>query len=277
MKRIWKLGRWLLMGSLLAGATPAGADDAGALALVQRAYDRTLRAPGVRSIALSVHRAGRLVSRRAFDVAYRRDADGAQSLMRFTAPSYLRGDALLVVETPTGVSDVWLYQAEERRPRRVGSTQRADAFYGTDLSFEELEHQRFAEWRLARLADDPVCGCAVVEAVPQRDSQYGRIRLWIDRGRDAVARVDFYRGAETTPMKRLTLAFDGAVDALGFLWVRHMRIEQIGRDAWTDVETSRMEIDPSLSRDLFSAAVLERESDDLYELAARHVALDPAP
>src|SRR5262249_55894110 len=197
-------------------------------------------APGVRPIELSVHRAGRLVSRRSFDVAYRRDAGGAQSLIRFTAPSYLRGDALLVVETPSGVSDVWLYQADERRPRRVGSTQRADAFYGTDLSFEELEHQRFAEWQLARLARDPGRGCAVVEAVPQRDSQYGRIRLWIDRGRDAVARVDFYRGAEGAPMKRLTVAFDDAVDAQGFLWIRHMRIEQVGRDAWTDVETSRM-------------------------------------
>jgi hypothetical protein len=271
-----KIG-WLLLGSLLAHAGPTTADDAATLALVQVAYDRTLRAPGVRSIELSVHRAGRLVSRRSFDVAYRRDASGAQSLMRFTAPSYLRGDALLVVETPSGVSDVWLYQSEERRPRRVGSTQRADAFYGTDLSFEELEHQRFAEWRLAPLPDDPGCGCAVVDAVPQRDSQYGRVRLWIDRGRGAVARVDFYRGAETTPMKRLTVALDDAIDAQGFLWIRRMRIAQIGRDAWTDVETSRMEIDPALSRELFSAAVLERESDDLYELAARHVALDAAP
>ena len=113
--------------------------------------------------------------------------------------------------------------------------------------------------------------------MPQRDSQYGRIRLWMDRGRDAVARVDFYRGTEAAPMKRLAVAFDGAVDAQGFLWIRRMRVEQIGRDAWTDVETSRMEIDPSLSRELFSAAVLERESDDLYELAARHVALDAAP
>jgi Outer membrane lipoprotein-sorting protein len=268
---------WLLLGFVLGGPQNALANDAAPLALVQRAYDRTLRAPGVRSIELSVHRAGRLVSRRAFDVAYRRDEHGAQSLMRFTAPTYLRGDALLVLETPTGVSDVWLYQAEERRPRRVGSTQNADAFYGSDLSFEELEHQRFADWRLRRLPDDAVCDCATVEAFPPADSQYGRLVLWIDRGHDAVARIDFFRGSEREPMKRLTVALDDAVEDAGFLRIKRMRVEQIDRDAWTEVATVRMEIDPAISPRLFSAANLERENDDLYELAVRHVAQGVAP
>jgi Outer membrane lipoprotein-sorting protein len=272
-----KLGGWLLILVMVGGDRPAIANDAAPLALVQRAYDRTLRAPGVRSIELTIHRAGRLVSRRAFDVAYRRDPEGAQSLMRFTAPSYLRGDALLVLETPSGVSDVWLYQAEERRPRRVGSTQNADAFYGSDLSFEELEHQRFEEWQLRRLPDDGVCDCAAIEAIPTRDSQYGRLLFWIDRAHQAVARIDFFRGTEHEPMKRLLVSLDDAVEDEGFLRIPRMRIEQVGRDAWTEVETVRMEIDPAISPKLFSAANLERETDDLYELAVRHVALDAAP
>ena len=95
------------------------------LDLLRDAFERTLHAPGVRSVELRVHRGGQLVSRRAFDVAYRRDAEQARSLLRFTAPSYLRGHALLVLETPDGVSDTWLYQAEERRPRRVGTAHKA--------------------------------------------------------------------------------------------------------------------------------------------------------
>ena len=250
-------------------ASPAqAADESSPLDLVQRAYDRTLRAPGVRSLELAIYRGGRLVSRRAFDVAYRPESGASQSLLRFTAPSYLRGDALLLVETPSGASDVWLYQSEERRPRRVGAAHRADAFYGSDLSYEELEHQRFAAWSLRLLpSDDPAA--ALVEAIPPADSQYGRLRIWIDRARTAIARIDFFRGAESQPAKRLSVSLDGVVEEAGYLRVERMRIEQVGRDAWTDVATARMEIDPAISPALFSAALLERESDDLYALAAR--------
>lgn len=268
----------LYLASLGAGAACAAEDATTPLALLERAYDRTLRAPGVRSVELAVHRGGRLVSRRAFDVAYRRDADSAQSLLRFTAPSYLRGDGLLVLESGSGTSDVWLYQAGERRARRVGSTQHADAFYGSDLSFEELEHPRFDTWSLQRADGDASgCACDVIEARPARDSQYGRLLLWIDRERAAIARIDFFRGAETEPVKRLTVSLDRAMEKNGHLHVEHMRIEQVGRDAWTDVATVRMEIDPGISGAVFSAGALEREGDDLYALSERHAAIGETP
>jgi hypothetical protein len=245
---------------------------------VQRAYDRTLCAPGVRSLELAIHRGGRLVAKRAFDVAYRRDAQASQSLLRFTAPGYLRGDGLLVLETGTGTSDVWLYQAEERRPRRVGSTQHADAFYGSDLSFEELEHQSFATWALRALpGEDAGCDCDVVEARPTRDSQYGRLLLWIDRPRAAIARIDFFRGADAEPAKRLTVSLEGAAERSGYLHVPLFRIEQVGREAWTEVATVRMEVDPDIPAAVFSAAGLEREGDDLYALAARLAVAEAAP
>lgn len=278
MKRSSSL--WLpLLGLLFALVAHASAETPDLTALVQRAFDRTLHAPGVRSLELRIHRNGRLVSRRAFDLAYRHDADGAQSLLRFTAPTYLRGHALLVLGTPDGASDTWLYQTEERRPRRVGATQKADAFYGSDLSFEELEHQHFEQWSLRQLAevDDACAACAVVEATPRRESQYGKIVVWIDRSREAVARVDFHRDIETKPHKRLLVSLDDAVEEDGFLRVAHMRIEQLGRDAFTDVEMARMRVDPAIPATVFSASVLEREGDDLYALVTRHSGPEPAP
>ena len=262
-----------------AGAEEFAAPERGERDLLRDAFDRTLHAPGVRSVELRVYRGGRLVSRRAFDVAYRRDAENARSLLRFTAPNYLRGHALLVLETPESASDTWLYQAEERRPRRVGTAHKADSFYGSDLSFEELEHQRFEHFALRRLPDVLEGGvpCAVIEAVPQRASQYGRLVAWIDRTRNGVARVDFYRGSDVEPSKRLRVALGGVVEEAGFLRIQHMRIEQVGREAWTDVETSRMEIDPAISAEAFSASLLEREGEDLYALVGRHAASGDEP
>jgi Outer membrane lipoprotein-sorting protein len=280
---MWTQVAMLLLVVVLLGAR-SGAEEVVASAqsdrdLLRSAFERTLHAPGVRSVELRVYRGGQLVSRRAFDVAYRRDSENARSLLRFTAPNYLRGHALLVLETPEGVSDTWLYQAEERRPRRVGTAHKADSFYGSDLSFEELEHQRFEHFELRRLPDASEGGvpCAVIEAVPQRDSQYGRLVAWIDRVRTGVTRVDFYRGSDTEPSKRLRVALGEVVEEAGFLRIQHMRIEQIGREAWTDVETSRMVIDPAISPEAFSASLLEREGEDLYALVGRHAAIGDEP
>ncbi len=205
-------GPMLLLAVALLGAHSGAGEDAvperSDRELLRDAFERTLHAPGVRSVELRVYRSGRLVSRRAFDVAYRHDAGGARSLLRFTAPNYLRGHALLVLETPEGMSDTWLYQAEERRPRRVGTAHKADSFYGSDLSFEELEHQRFDHFELRRLPDATEAGvsCAVIEAVPQRDSQYGRLVAWIDpvahgcRARRLLPRQQ--RRAQQAPARR---------------------------------------------------------------------------
>jgi len=56
----------------------------------------------------------------------------------------------------------------------------------------------------------------------------------------------------------------------------NQRIEQVGRDAWTDIETARMTVEPAIPAAVFSASVLEREGDDLYALVTRHAAAEPA-
>ena len=217
--------------------------------LLRDAFERTLHAPGVRSVELRVHRGGQLVSRRAFDVAYRRDAEGARSLLRFTAPNYLRGHALLVLETRRTAPAT----RGSTRPRSGGRgasapRTRRDSFYGSDLSFEELEHQRFEHFVAAPArADDDDAGAAVHRrSRPCRSasrstggSSCGSIgratasRAWTSTAAPIRSRTsDCASRSTTSSRKRASCASS------------HMRIEQIGRDAWTDVETSRMEIEP---------------------------------
>jgi hypothetical protein len=244
--------------------------------LMRRAFERTFQQPGVRSVELRVERSGQRVSRRAFDLAYRRDGEVARSLLRFTAPEYLRGNALLIVDHG-GKSDTWLYQPEERRPRRVGTAQKGDSFYGSDLSFEDLERPHWDEWRLARQDDRVEAGraCTVVEALPPRDSQYAKLLAWIDRERLGIARIDFYRTSAAEPIKRLRVSLADAAEERGFLRIAHMEIEQIGRDARTRIDYSRVAIDPELAANVFSAVRLERAGRDLFDLAEGSARSDP--
>ena len=258
----------LVASPLALGGEPGGSCGSPLCELMQRAFERTFQQPGLRSVELLVERGGQLVTRRAFDLAYRRDGELARSLLLFTAPEYLRGNALLIIDQG-GSSDTWLYQPEERRPRRIGTAQKSDAFYGSDLSFEDLELPHWERWRLAQRADEVEAGraCAVIEAVPQLESQYAKLLAWIDRARSGVARVDFYRSRGGEPVKRLRVPLADATEERGFLRIPRMELEQVGRDARTRAEYKRMAIDPELAANVFSALRLERAGFDLFDLA----------
>jgi hypothetical protein len=279
---------WVAMAVFLLGASLALASAPLALAeaahdaargRVERAFDRTFQQPGVRRVELRVERGGREVARRRFELAHRREGRGARSLLRFVAPDYLRGHALLIVDAGAGdPPDVWLYQPEERRPRRVGATHRSDSFYGSDLSYEDLERADWRRWRVAAAGagDEAGVACALVDAWPPAGSQYGRLRLWLATELAAVARIDFFGRAGARPeagepaIKRLRVPLEGVVEEQGYLRVRRIEVEALGGEARTELVVERMAIDPAIAASVFSAVRLEREGEGLFELAERH-------
>lgn len=271
-----------LIGAALAllSAPMALAQSAGdaARGQLQRAFDRTFHQPGVRLVELRVSRGQRVVARRLFEMAHRQEHASSRSLVRFLAPEYLRGHALLIVNTRESLSDTWLYQPEEGRPRRIGTAQKSDSFYGSDLSLEDLEPMRWERWQIAAEmpADEAGESCLVINAWPPPESQYGRLRIWIATRVDGVLRIDFFgRGAteprsDPEPVKRLRADLSDAREEHGFLNLRRIAIEQLGRDARTDLTIERMAIDPQIPSSLFSAPRLEREGESLFELATRY-------
>ncbi|HSJ98642.1 MAG TPA: outer membrane lipoprotein-sorting protein [Myxococcota bacterium] len=279
----WVAAAVFLLGALLALASAplalAEAAEDATRDRVQRAFDRTFQQPGVRRIELRVARAGREVARRRFELAHRREGWGARSLLRFVAPDYLRGHALLIVDAGAGQPpDTWLYQPEERRPRRVGVTQKGDAFYGSDLSYEDLERADWRRWRVATVesAEEGGVACLVLDAWPPAGSQYGRLRVWLATQLEGVARIDFFGRAGARPeageppFKRLRVPLGGVEAEQGYLRVRRIEVEAVGRDARTELVVERLVIDPAIAASLFSAVRLEREGQGLFELAEQH-------
>lgn len=265
----------LCVATLLAGAgahaQPAGAGDVAPRAIVEAAFDRMFNYPSVRSVTLRVHRRGRAPVVRAFDVAYARLEGRGRTLLRFTAPDYLRGSALLILEEPDGRSDVWIYQPELRRPRRVGASQKGDPFFGSDLSYEDLEHHAWRRFRLARRADASEAGrpCYVVGAEPPSDSQYSQVVVYVERERLALLRLDLYRSGSALPVKTLQVAPAEIVEAAGILRPRRMWMRQAGRDAATEVVFDRIESDVAITEEVFAAMRLERSGEDLFALVER--------
>jgi hypothetical protein len=266
---------WLLAASLLLAADAGfAAEDAAAaspLAIVEGAFDRMFNYASVRSVTLRIHRGGRPAALRRFDVAYARSEGRGRTLLRFREPEYLRGSALLILEEPDGRSDVWIYQPALRRPRRIAAAHKGDAFFGSDLSYEDLEHHAWRRFSLTRRPDASLEGrpCFVVEATPPSDSQYSKAVAFVEQERLALLRLDLHRGGSERPVKSLVVAPGEIAEVDGVLAPRRMWMRQEGRDAATEVVFDRIRSGAPIASEVFAAMRLERSGEDLFALVER--------
>ncbi len=261
--------------TFLAPSSSAGPAEDGTepapLEIIQGAFDRMFNYPSVRTVTFRIHRAGGRVLERDFDIVYKRVDGRGHTLVRFTNPDYLRGSAMLIIERPSGTSDTWLYRPSDRRARRVSTAQRADSFFGSDFTFEDLEHHDWRSFELQRRPDQVEQGrlCYVIEATPRGASQYRRMTAWIEREHLSLLRIDFFQGSGTSPAKTLTV--DPAEIEVDDELVKPRRIwlRQNGRDQATEVLFGRIETDAEITERVFTLLRLEQSGRSLYDLVDR--------
>lgn len=267
---------WILCGVLAAvaaaevsgesrDARPEPAD------VVTRAFDRMLNYPSVRTIELRILRNGRVAGRRVFDVAYRKVEGRGHTILRFKEPEYLRDNALLMIEEESGENQTWLYQPEEARPRRVSTYQKSDAFYGSDLSFEDVENRRWQDYDLQYGDDRTAEGrhYLVVDARPRRHSPYTRASIWIERESGAIGRIEFYRREGQEPVKTMRVDLDTLREEKGLFIPKSMRFELTAREWSTEVNFLRVEVSPDIASRAFTTMRLQSEGEDLFDLVRR--------
>jgi hypothetical protein len=256
------------------GAPEASPDatEPSALEIVQTAFDRMFNYPSVRSVTLRIHRGSSRVTYRSFDVVYKKTEGRGRTLLRFTEPQYLRDNALLMIEEDDGRTDTWLYQRDLMRPRRVIASHKADAFYGSDLTFEDLEHHDWGRFELRRLPDTIAQGAPayVVEARTPADSQYARAVATVERERLALLRLDLFAAGSTDPIKSLELE-RSEIEQVSpdILKPARMWVRQHGREAATEVVFERIEADPGIADSVFATMRLTRSGEDLFRLVER--------
>jgi hypothetical protein len=140
----------------------------------------------------------------------RRGADGLGRLfLRLDQPEEVKGTALLVLEQPSGDSEIYLASPELPTPRKVSGPARADGMFRTDFSSEDLERLQQG-WRpgageLKPLPDGRIADRAVyvIETKPT-ESAYERIVFSLDQESCLPLLVRFYERGRDQPRKELT-------------------------------------------------------------------------
>ncbi len=153
-----------------------------------------------------------LVRTRELDITEQTDPRGEhRTFLRFTSPADVQNTRFLHL-SPRGEKDQqWLWAPGTRRTRRLGDAQRDENFFGTDLSYRDLELLvRIQQWNddeatATLVGEETVDGkpAHVVELVPKNEEfPYDKYRLWFGVDDLLLWRVDVYEG--DTVLKRVS-------------------------------------------------------------------------
>jgi hypothetical protein len=178
-------------------------------------------------------------------------------LVRFIGPPNLRGIGVLLHERRDFSYDAFLYQPIFKRVRRVNVAQRHDAFFGTDLYFEDLESKRPGQWRVELLRNEKLDGrnVAVIELAPDGFPRgYERIVGWVDEELPVMLHVEFFRGGKR--LKVLDVDPARVVEQGGYhiptQMVFHSELGTV-----TTVDVSEVDIRSKISKSHFTMSALE--------------------
>lgn len=155
---------------------------------------------------------GTLTRTREIDVTEQTDPRGEhRTFLRFTSPADVQNTRFLHLSPRDDKDQQWLWAPTTRRTRRLGDAQRDENFFGTDLSYRDLELLvRIQQWNDAEatatlVGEETVDGhpSRIVELVPKNhEFPYTKYRLWFGTDDYLLWRVDVYQDDEV--LKRVT-------------------------------------------------------------------------
>jgi outer membrane lipoprotein-sorting protein len=129
---------------------------------------------------------------------------GDRQLAEYLAPADVEGQRMLM--TNDG-DDIWMFNAETRRTRKLGSHMRKKKVMGSDFTYEDQAGGKISKKYSGRvLREEEMNGvpCFVLELEPTPEGpSYRKIVLWLGMEDYVTRRVDYYQDEEPEPFKRL--------------------------------------------------------------------------
>jgi hypothetical protein len=120
-------------------------------------------------------------------------------IYRFLSPADVQGTGVLVFDYQEKADDVWIYLPALRKTRRIVSSQRAQAFMGSEFSYGDLNIPSLDEFNYTLVKQEPCGGetCWVIDAVPKTkeiaDAEgYSKKTYWVSKDKNAVVRGLLY-------------------------------------------------------------------------------------
>lgn len=227
--------------------------------LVKRAFFNLYAEDYVQTMELVTNPRGGRGMAKKLQVIRRQSVKPGKALVRFLSPPDLRRTSVLIVENDDASDDLFVYLPAVRMTRHLSASQRADAFFGTDLSYEDIEPKRSedfdARWRSWGTLGDLRCAEIELTTRPGIESTYDSMVSCIEVERGLIYWTEFYRGGVV--VKRLEVDPE-SVREIGPRYVPYMMVmTDLRRGSSTAIATESYDALASIPDALFSTWNLE--------------------
>ncbi len=133
--------------------------------------------------------------------------NGEKQLSLYQAPSDIKGQKILMTESG---DSIWMFNAETRRTRKLGSHMKRKKVMGSDFTYEDQAGGKLTEKYTAKITgSEEINGtdCYTAELTPTSDGpSYEKVIAWIGKEDFLSRRLDYYREGESSPHKRMLLS-----------------------------------------------------------------------
>jgi hypothetical protein len=260
MQRAWVSALVALAGLSLGAAQPArDAEPASARALLERAFANRYDVDLSSVIELVVRSRSGQERRRTLHALSKRIDHRVHSLGRLVFPEHLRGMTVLMVEAADRSHDSFLYLPSLDMVRRISTAQRGESFFGTDVTYEDLERQRADDFELGAVTQGERAGEPVylIEATPRRPYSYARVRFALAVSDVAILETEYFKRDAREPYRVIRAERASMQQQGGHVLPTRLSIESRDRGTTTEVRIEHLRINPEIDARLFSVKTLQ--------------------
>ena len=158
-----------------------------------------------------------------------------------------------------GSDELFAWVPDLRRVRRLSSAQRADQFFGSNLSLEDLEVQFVERNELVGRAAALVEGepAHIVTTHPLYDSGYDRADFFIAQSDFAILEIRFYRVGALEAFKIAHMPRADTENLNGHSLPRRMIFQDLEAGTQTEIHYRSRRVNPPIDEGLFTKTTLE--------------------
>jgi len=256
-------GTGLLLAVALASSTwgirGGASPDVSPEALLRRGFENLYADDYVQVLELTTRGGGARPMTRTLQLTRKQSTRPGKALVRFLEPYDVRRTSVLILENERAADDLWIYLPALRMTRRISAAQRADSFFGTDLSYEDVEPKRAADYSVrpaeSGAGEDDGCVRLDIRALEGIDSTYERMVSCIDPERGVIHWTEFYRQGDR--VKRLDVDLASLRPVGDRLIPFRMTMRTLRNRSETDMVTRSYDIVEEIPDALFSTWNLE--------------------
>ncbi len=253
--------RWILPLSVaLAAMAAAEPPSERPEAVLEAAFANRYEVDMISEMEIVMRDRGGSEQKRLVQAVSKRIDGRAQSIGRVLEPASLRGLTVFISEVESGGRDTFVYLPALLRARRISGIQRLDSFLGSDLTYEDFERQRAADFSVEPLPPEDVAGepCTMLRAVPRDQRAYAAVVLAVAPDR-AILEYRYFAPGAQTPYRVIETPRGEMHREAGHLLPTRYSVRQLERGSATELVLRKLAVNPKIDDRIFSVRTLDQQ------------------